>query len=124
MRLRQNYLLTEGLASDLIPKGWELYIIRKDTALSQWLPDFERRLDQLQRYARNELLVTDLGLLFQPSGYITATRQSVAQRTGLPLEELKLRMEFGSKQVDDGFEIAGEPGRYRCRQDKADSMRA
>jgi dynein heavy chain 1 len=72
--------LAQELYADAIPKRWRTFNIANITA-SEWLDDFRRRVEQLQRLSSS----TDFGkrglwfggLLF-PEAFMTATRQSIA----------------------------------------------
>jgi dynein heavy chain 1 len=91
-----------------IPGSWIAYTVRKDTTLSQWLPDLSRRLEQLEAYAQGGLTSTNMGLLFHPSAYITATRQATAQKNGWSLETLRMRIDLGRTEHEGGFSITGQ----------------
>lgn len=73
--------LAEELHADVIPKKWRRYNIANVSA-TEWIEDFKRRVEQLQKLSQS----TDYGkkgglwfggLLF-PEAYMTATRQSIA----------------------------------------------
>ena len=64
-------------------------------SVSEWIPDFARRLEQLDSLSEKDNLADVdvwLGGLFFPEAYITATRQAVAHRKKWSLETLHLRL--------------------------------
>ena len=66
-------------------------------AVSGWIADFSRRLNQLATIATLDSLNNIevwLGGLFFPEAYITATRQAVAHRKKWSLETLRLRLDI------------------------------
>jgi dynein heavy chain 1, cytosolic len=80
-------------------------------SVSEWIPDFGRRLAQLDNIAQ----LTDfsnvevwLGGLFFPEAYITATRQAIAHRKRWSLETLNLRLDIESVRHAESFIIDGE----------------
>lgn len=104
----------------MIPKKWRRFNIANITA-AEWIDDFKKRIDQLQRLSSS----TDFGkkgglwfagLLF-PEAFMTATRQSVAQDNKWSLEELELKFEVDPSEeaianntqgfIVDGLSIEG-----------------
>jgi dynein heavy chain 1 len=49
-----------------------------------------------------------LGGLFYPEAYITATRQTAAQRMGWSLETLHLKLDLEQIRDPDGFVVEGK----------------
>lgn len=80
--------------------------------MSEWIPDFARRLAQLDSLSEKDNL-TDvdvwLGGLFFPEAYITATRQAVAHRKKWSLETLHLRLDIERMNDPNAFIIDGMP---------------
>lgn len=70
------------------------------------MSNFKRRIDHLHHLA-SSLESVDIGLLFQPEAYITATQQAVAQRTRLSLEQLKMSFEPVTSGDADAFVLTG-----------------
>ena len=71
-------------------------------SVSEWIPNFSRRLAQLDKIASLDSLnhiEVWLGGLFYPEAYITATRQAVAHRKRWSLETLDLRLDI--EKVND-----------------------
>jgi dynein heavy chain 1 len=83
--------------------------------VSEWIPDFARRLEQLDSLSEKDNL-TDvdvwLGGLFFPEAYITATRQAVAHRKKWSLETLLLRLDIERVNDPNAFIIDGMPSLY------------
>ena len=81
-------------------------------SVSEWIPDFARRLAQLDNLSEKDNL-TDvdvwLGGLFFPEAYITATRQAVAHRKKWSLETLHLRLDIERVNDPNAFIIDGMP---------------
>lgn len=81
-------------------------------SVSEWIPDFARRLAQLDSLSEKDNL-TDvdvwLGGLFFPEAYITATRQAVAHRKKWSLETLHLRLDIERMNDPNAFIIDGMP---------------
>jgi dynein heavy chain 1 len=79
-------------------------------SVSEWIPDFARRLAQLDSLSEKDNL-TDvdvwLGGLFFPEAYITATRQAVAHRKKWSLETLHLRLDIERVNDPNAFIIDG-----------------
>ncbi len=88
---------------------WKAYAVRRHIPVSQWMADFKARLDHLHELA-SSLESVDIGLLFQPEAYITATQQAVAHGNKWSLEQLK--MSFGPVTSGDAeaFVLNGESG--------------
>ncbi len=85
-------------------------------SVSEWIPDFARRLAQLDSLSEvddicNSLADVDvwLGGLFFPEAYITATRQAIAHRKKWSLETLDLRLDIERVNDPNAFIIDGMP---------------
>ena len=79
-------------------------------SVSEWIPDFARRLDQLDSLAEVDNLANIevwLGGLFFPEAYITATRQAVAHRKKWSLETLHLRLDIERVNDPSAFIVDG-----------------
>lgn len=79
--------------------------------LGVWVADLAQRLAQLESMTKEdrfESFSVTLGLLFAPGAYLTATRQAVAHRTRVSLENLKLELAINSGSVEGGFLLQGE----------------
>ena len=81
-------------------------------SLNLWISDLVSRLAQLELISKEdrfEKFQVQLGLLFAPGAYLTATRQAVAHKTRVSLENLKLelRVNDGGK-AEEGFVLLGE----------------
>ena len=88
--------LAEELHGDVIPKKWRRYNIANITA-TEWLDDFKRRIEQLQKLSTSSDFGKKGGVWFggllYPEAFMTATRQSIAQENKWSLEELDLKFE-------------------------------
>jgi dynein heavy chain 1 len=81
-------------------------------SVSEWIPDFARRLAQLDNLSEMDNLANVdvwLGGLFFPEAYITATRQAVAHRKKWSLETLHLRLDIERVNDPNAFIIDGIP---------------
>ena len=88
--------LAEALNADAIPTKWRKYTIANISA-TEWVNDFVKRVEQLKKLSsQSDFGQSGLwyGGLLYPEAYLTATRQSVAQKNGWSLEELELRFEI------------------------------
>jgi dynein heavy chain 1 len=86
-------------------------------SVSEWIPDFARRLAQLDNLTEMDNLADVevwLGGLFFPEAYITATRQAVAHRKKWSLETLHLRLDIERVNDPNAFIIDGMHSPYLC----------
>lgn len=110
-----NRSLLGDLAKGIVPQAWRKYIIVNAMTLTQWINDLTLRLKQLDFIAKEnatsrfEVFAVNLGLLFVPSAYLTATRQSIANRNKISLENLSLDLHIddGGRSLN-GFAVEGE----------------
>lgn len=94
-----------------IPENWRRYKIQRGMAVSQWIPNLAKRLEQLQRISQLDSfdgVEVWLGGLFFPEAYVTATRQAVAHRNEWSLETLHLRVDIEQTGDHEGFIIQGK----------------
>jgi dynein heavy chain 1 len=100
----------ELMVTGIIPVRWRVFKIPRGTSVSQYISNLARRLAQLEDIARqsDDTKGIWLGGLFQPEGYITATRQAVAQSKGWSLEMLEMRLELEETGGKEGFAIEGK----------------
>ena len=80
-------------------------------AVSEWIVNLARRLQQLEGIAGLDSLKDVevwLGGLFFPEAYITATRQAVAHRKRWSLETLNLRLDIEKVNEPGAFIVDGE----------------
>ena len=79
-------------------------------SVSEWVPNFARRLAQLDHISGlgdlNNIEVW-LGGLFYPEAYITATRQAVAHRKKWSLETLHLQLDLEKVNDPEAFILDG-----------------
>jgi dynein heavy chain 1 len=86
--------------------------VPKATSVSEWIPNFARRLAQLAKVAAlGGAPLSDfevwLGGLFFPEAYVTATRQAVAHRKRWSLETLNLRVDIERVNDPEAFIVDG-----------------
>lgn len=94
-----------------IPDHWRKYKVHKVMSVSEWIPNFGRRLAQLDHISGlNDLnnIEVWLGGLFYPEAYITATRQAVAHRKKWSLETLHLQLDLEKVNDPEAFIIDGK----------------
>ena len=93
-----------------VPANWKMYKVPSIWTVTQWLPDFSLRLQQMQRLAgeQNSLgqSVIWFGGLFFPGSFLTATRQDSAHRSRVSLEELQLEVHVNDTS-ESGFAVDG-----------------
>ncbi|KAF9056435.1 dynein heavy chain protein 1 [Panaeolus papilionaceus] len=107
-----NHLRTlmSSLTKGTIPTHWRRYKVHKSMAVSAWILNFARRLQQLDHIATLDNLTNLevwLGGLFFPEAYITATRQAVAHRKKWSLETLHMRLDIESVNDPGAFVVGG-----------------
>uniref|UniRef100_A0A7S4VS10 Dynein heavy chain n=1 Tax=Alexandrium monilatum TaxID=311494 RepID=A0A7S4VS10_9DINO len=95
--------LIHDLNTDSVPKQWKRYAVA-DITVTEWLADFILRLDQLRALRESDNLQRALlwmGGLFFPEAFLTASRQAIAQKMQLSLEELLLVVDVGNTNPDE-----------------------
>ena len=100
-----NRALLNDLPKGVIPSSWRVYAVPKAMSLGAWIADLAQRLKQLSEVARETRLdgfSVQLGLLFSPGAYMTATRQAVAHRASVSLEHLLLQLKINERPGDTG----------------------
>ena len=106
-----NRQLLSDLPKGIIPSSWKVYAVPKAMSLSAWIADLAKRaqqLDQVAKESRLDEFSVQLGLLFSPGAYMTATRQAVAHRASVSLEHLQLGLTINQRPSDaDGFALTG-----------------
>ncbi|CAO1619917.1 unnamed protein product [Parajaminaea phylloscopi] len=107
-----NRALLNDLPKGIIPATWRSdYAMPKGTSLSLWIANFTERLAQVQTASQEskgfERLSITLGLLFSPGAYLTATRQAVAHRNQVSLDQLELELRVNDATTDGGFLLQG-----------------
>ncbi|GAA6059654.1 hypothetical protein JCM10212_004157 [Sporobolomyces blumeae] len=101
--------LLSDLTKGTVPSAWRRYRCRS-LPVGTWIADFSRRVAQLDSVVAQGDLArapVSLGLLFQPQGYITASRQTTAHSTGSSLEQLSLQVELEQTGAANSFVIEG-----------------
>ncbi|PWN51565.1 putative cytoplasmic dynein heavy chain 2 [Violaceomyces palustris] len=118
-----NRSLLADLPKGTIPGGWMRHNVPKSMSLPIWISDLSLRLLQLSEVTTSsgeggkfESFNVNLGLLFAPGAYLTATRQAVAHKTGISLENLSLKLiipsvggegEIREASQEHGFSLTG-----------------
>jgi len=103
--------LISDMNTDAVPKGWRKYAVHDQITVTEWLADFKRRLAQLAELHMTSNLqkyVLWFGGLFFPEAFLTASRQAIAQKKQVSLEELLLAVTIGSEDQDaESFSVKG-----------------
>lgn len=89
--------LATSLHADVVPRHWKKYVVPDTMTAAEWLVDFKRRVDQLQRLASSKDQGRSgiwFGGLLVPEAYLIATQQATAQQHQWSLEELELQLDF------------------------------
>ncbi len=95
-----NRALLHDLPKGIIPSAWKIYAIPKAMSLNAWVADLAKRLEQLEKVTKESRLdgfPVQLGHLFAPGAYMTATRQAVAHKAGVSLEHLTLKLQLNER---------------------------
>ncbi|GAA5974101.1 hypothetical protein JCM11641_003434 [Rhodosporidiobolus odoratus] len=101
--------LLSDLTKGTVPSSWRRYRCR-NLAISAWIADLSKRIQQLRTIVESGSLGDQsvaLGLLFQPQGYVTASRQAVAHATQSSLEELSLQVNLEETGGEGAFTVEG-----------------
>lgn len=106
--------LLADLVKGTVPSAWRKYRCR-ELPVAAWVLDLAERLSQLNRLVKNAVPAAEpvnLGLLFNPHGFVTASRQTVAHKLEASLEELELDVRLGrGADSDASFPLQGESAR-------------
>jgi len=102
--------LIQDLKTDSVPKSWKKYVVA-DMTVTEWLADLSKRIEQLRALMASSSFQEFrlwFGGLFFPEAFLTASRQAVAQKLKLSLEELVLVVRIGGTGGDtESFVITG-----------------
>ncbi|KWU45768.1 dynein [Rhodotorula sp. JG-1b] len=101
--------LLADLVKGTVPASWRQFRCR-DMPVSVWISELVKRLAQLDRLAssdRQAFEPVSLGLLFNPTGFVTASRQTAAHALRVSLEELTLDVVLESAPPAHGFALEG-----------------
>ena len=93
-----------------IPSHWRRYKVKKALAVSEWIANLSRRLEQLDRITACASLKEAevwLGGLFFPEAFITATRQAIAHQKKWSLETLDLWLDIERVNDPNAFVVDG-----------------
>mgnify|MGYP001611668798 CR=1 FL=1 len=96
--------LVDAFLRDAVPASWKKYPVATSVPLSAWFIDFIGRLEHVTALCASAAAPTvlRLGSLFFPGGFITATRQAVARRTNVALEQLELHVAMALAAASSG----------------------
>lgn len=105
--------IANDLMKDAVPKAWKVYP-DAELKITEWILDLKNRINQLNYVIALRDLGKDemwLGGIIFPEAYLTATRQYVAQKLKVSLDELSLTIVLnknGPKELSDtDFGIVG-----------------
>ncbi|GAA5873340.1 hypothetical protein JCM3774_005947 [Rhodotorula dairenensis] len=102
--------LLADLVKGTVPASWRKFRCR-EMPVSAWIADLVKRLAQLERVAESAAAQASepvsLGLLFNPTGFVTASRQTAAHALKVSLEELTLDVLLDHAPPVHGFAIEG-----------------
>jgi len=103
--------LISDMNTDAVPSSWKKYAVHDQITVTEWLADFKRRLSQLAELhicSNLQKHVLWFGGLFFPEAFLTASRQAIAQKKQVSLEELLLTVSIGSEEQDsESFLVKG-----------------
>ena len=95
--------IADNIMSDTVPKSWKVYP-DVDLKVTEWILDLKNRINQLNFVSSKDDLGKShmwMGGIIFPEAYLTATRQYVAQKLKVSLDELSLKIEL-SNNIDSG----------------------
>lgn len=92
----------------IIPNKWRIeYVVINDVPVGNWIRDLSMRLKVLESYqviinstSVSSKIIYNIGKMFSPESFITATRQYTAQVNKWSLEELELYLDIGCDTID------------------------
>lgn len=98
---------TRSLLSNLnkatVPAHWKRFNCQT-LSVGTWINQFTKRVLMERKVGKS----VEIGLLFNPSGFITATRQLVAHTAGVSLELLHLSVQLEKSSKDsNSFDVQG-----------------
>jgi len=109
-----NYInaLKADLIQGSVPKAWHKYTFPREVTTIVWVADFVERCKQYTRIGEHaksgkNLRTTKvwLGGLMEPSAFFTASRQAVAQLSGISLEQLRMELSVGGPADDKALTL-------------------
>ena len=118
--------IAKNVFNDSIPKVWQIYSTL-ELNVTEWILDFKNRIFQLNKITQSKDFGRTgiwIGGLIFPKEYLTATKQSAAQKLKVPFDKLMLRAEFAKNAtiVDStSFVVKGlniEGAEWNCDEDK------
>jgi len=106
--------LLNALYLDRIPASWQKLAWPSMRSLSMWLHDLVQRCNQLSEWTANPMeipKVTWLSGLINPTSFLTAIKQSTAQKNQLALDTLVTNTEVTKRTVEE-VEAPSRDGAY------------
>ena len=111
-------VLVEAVGVGVVPKKWAGFYETGISTSELWVGDFVARVTQLVGFREGkglEAKTYNIGGLFNPGSFITASRQFVAQSSALSIDELFLSLDSNSnsnskdekKDGANGFTVSG-----------------
>jgi dynein heavy chain 1 len=109
-----NYInaLRADLIQGMVPKAWMKYTFPGDVTTIVWVADFVERCRQYTRIGEHAKAGKNLrtakvwlGGLMEPSAFFTASRQAIAQLSGISLEQLHMEISAGSSGDDKALTL-------------------
>ena len=96
--------IIKSIQSGNVPKKWQKYKYPGLWTTSVWIKDFGKRVAQTHKISEHYKKTNDLqsfpvwlGGFFQPAAWVTATRQTAAQKLDKAMEELVLGISLNSQ---------------------------
>ncbi len=93
----------------MIPASWSTFFVPPaKLSLSDWIQNLALRLDQAFKLPSDRSGPVWLGGLFNPAGFLIATRQATSRKLKIPLESLLLNISSVTKNVEGPvYDISG-----------------
>ena len=93
----------------MIPASWSTFFASPaKLSLSEWIQNLALRLNQAFKPPSDRSGPVWLGGLFNPAGFLIATRQATSRKLKIPLESLLLSISSNTKNVEGPvFDIIG-----------------
>lgn len=102
--LQDTKNLAEQILQNVVPKFWKKYNVPTNLGFSEWIKDFKNRISQLQPLSNLkdwQRKGINLGEFLYPEAFLTATRQFVAQKNQLSMDELEMQVSFTKEKMVD-----------------------
>ena len=103
--LQSTKKLSENIMKNEVPKDWKKYKVHHNLGFADWIKDFKNRTFQLVPLPKKndwQRKGINLGEFLFPEAFITATRQFVAQKNKVSMDELQLKISFTNEKMVGG----------------------